>query len=76
MERELRPNWDAANPESYKLAKRLGFTFIETYDSYYHTREYNLPQLRLLYGQGNNGTVLSLRAGSKTLKVLPIQPGA
>jgi hypothetical protein len=42
MERELRPNWDAANPESYKLAKRLGFTFIETYDSYYHTREYNL----------------------------------
>jgi GNAT superfamily N-acetyltransferase len=33
----LRPNWDAANPESCKLAKRLGFSFVETYDSYYHT---------------------------------------
>lgn len=32
----LRPNWDAANPESCKLAKRLGFSFVETYDSYYH----------------------------------------
>lgn len=34
---KLRPNWDAANPESCKLAKRLGFSFVETYDSYYHT---------------------------------------
>lgn len=33
----LRPNWDAANPESCKLAKRIGFSFVETYDSYYHT---------------------------------------
>lgn len=33
----LRPNWDAANPESCKLAKRLGFSFVETYDSYYYT---------------------------------------
>lgn len=37
LERNLRPNWDAANPESCKLAERLGFSFIETYDSYYHT---------------------------------------
>ena len=33
----LKPNWDAANPESCKLAKRLGFSFVEAYDSYYHT---------------------------------------
>jgi GNAT superfamily N-acetyltransferase len=33
----LRPNWDAANPESCKLAKRLGFSFVEAYASYYHT---------------------------------------
>lgn len=32
-----KPDWDAANPESYKLAKRLGFSFVEAYDSYYHT---------------------------------------
>lgn len=34
---KLRPNWDAANPESCKLAERLGFTFVEEYLSYYHT---------------------------------------
>lgn len=33
----VRPNWDAANPESCKLAKKLGLTFVEAYDSYYHT---------------------------------------
>jgi GNAT superfamily N-acetyltransferase len=33
--RGLRPNWDAANPESYKLARKLGFEFVETYDAYY-----------------------------------------
>ena len=37
LARNLRPNWDAANPESCKLAERLGFTFTETYESYYHT---------------------------------------
>ncbi len=35
----LRPNWDAANRESFRLAKKLGYTFIETYDAYYHTPE-------------------------------------
>jgi GNAT superfamily N-acetyltransferase len=37
MRRNLRPNWDAANPESCKLAKKLGYVFVETYDAYYHT---------------------------------------
>lgn len=37
LRNNLRPNWDAANPESCKLAKRLGYTFVETYDAYYHT---------------------------------------
>lgn len=32
-----RPNWDAANPESCKLAKKLGFVFVEAYNAYYHT---------------------------------------
>jgi GNAT superfamily N-acetyltransferase len=35
----LRPNWDAANPESCKLAQKLGYTFVESYDAYYHTRK-------------------------------------
>jgi GNAT superfamily N-acetyltransferase len=33
----LRPNWDAANPESCKLAQKLGYIFVETYNAYYHT---------------------------------------
>ena len=37
LNRNERPNWDAANPESCKLAKKLGYTFVETYDAYYHT---------------------------------------
>jgi GNAT superfamily N-acetyltransferase len=37
LKKGLRPNWDAANPESCKLAQKLGFVFIETYDAYYHT---------------------------------------
>lgn len=32
----LRPNWDAANPESCGLAEKLGYTFIETYNAYYY----------------------------------------
>ena len=36
LQRGLRPNWDAANPESCKLAKKLGYAFVETYDAYYH----------------------------------------
>jgi GNAT superfamily N-acetyltransferase len=35
VKRGLRPNWDAANPESYKLALKLGFVFLELYDAYY-----------------------------------------
>jgi GNAT superfamily N-acetyltransferase len=36
LRQNLRPNWDAANPESCKLAKKLGFVFTETYDAYYY----------------------------------------
>lgn len=32
----LRPNWDAANAESVRLARKLGYAFVETYDAYYH----------------------------------------
>ena len=31
----MRPNWDAANPESVKLARKLGYVFVEAYDAYY-----------------------------------------
>ena len=36
LKNNLRPNWDAANPESCKLAKKLGFVFFGAYDAYYH----------------------------------------
>lgn len=39
LEQGRRPNWDAANPESYKLARKLGYTFVEAYDAYYHTSD-------------------------------------
>ncbi|MBN1955411.1 MAG: GNAT family N-acetyltransferase [Anaerolineae bacterium] len=29
------PNWDAANPESCKLALKLGYRFVEAYEAYY-----------------------------------------
>jgi L-amino acid N-acyltransferase YncA len=32
----LRPNWDAANAESVRLARKLGNAFVEAYDAYYH----------------------------------------
>lgn len=32
----VRPNWDAANPESCKLALKLGYSFVGTYDAYYY----------------------------------------
>lgn len=35
----LRPNWDAANPESCTIAQKLGYIFTETYDSYYYRAE-------------------------------------
>jgi GNAT superfamily N-acetyltransferase len=38
LRRGLRPNWDAANPESCRLALKLGFKFVETYNAYYVER--------------------------------------
>jgi GNAT superfamily N-acetyltransferase len=37
--RGMRPNWDAANAESCKLAKKLGYVFEETYEAYYYSEE-------------------------------------
>jgi hypothetical protein len=36
LRQNLRPNWDAANPESCKLAKKLGYIFTGSYDAYYY----------------------------------------
>ena len=36
VRRGLRPNWDAANNESCKLAEKLGYTFSGSYESYYY----------------------------------------
>ena len=35
LEHRLDPHWDAANPESCKLAEKLGYTPTETYTAYY-----------------------------------------
>ena len=35
LERNLHPNWDAANLESCRLAEKLGYKATETYDAYY-----------------------------------------
>lgn len=35
--RGMRPNWDAANTESCKLAEKLGYVFLEAYDAYYYS---------------------------------------
>jgi GNAT superfamily N-acetyltransferase len=35
FQRGLEPHWDAANGESVKLAKKLGYTFTGTYDAFY-----------------------------------------
>jgi RimJ/RimL family protein N-acetyltransferase len=35
LDRGLEPHWDAANSESVKLAKKLGYNFSGTYDAYY-----------------------------------------
>lgn len=37
LRRGLHPNWDAANPESYKLAQKLGYVFTGPYDAYFHS---------------------------------------
>lgn len=36
VRRGLRPNWDAANPESCALAEKLGYAPAGTYESYYY----------------------------------------
>lgn len=36
LRRGLRPNWDAANPESCALAEKLGFVAAGTYEAFYH----------------------------------------
>jgi GNAT superfamily N-acetyltransferase len=35
LERDLEPHWDAANPESCKLALKLGYTPMGSYNAYY-----------------------------------------
>lgn len=37
LQRQLHPNWDAANPESVCLAEKLGYRSIGSYEAYYHT---------------------------------------
>jgi L-amino acid N-acyltransferase YncA len=37
LQRGLHPNWDAANPESVKLAKKLGYESVGPYEAYFHT---------------------------------------
>jgi GNAT superfamily N-acetyltransferase len=37
LQQNRRPNWDAANPQSVELAKKLGYRYLEPYDAYYHT---------------------------------------
>ena len=37
LRRNLRPNWDAANPESCRLALKLGYVFTEFYEAYFYT---------------------------------------
>ncbi len=38
LQQNRRPNWDAANPQSVELAKKLGYLYIGPYDAYYHTQ--------------------------------------
>lgn len=38
LQRGLHPNWDAANPESVKLATKLGYRSTGAYDAYVHTQ--------------------------------------
>ncbi|HWQ83455.1 MAG TPA: GNAT family N-acetyltransferase, partial [Anaerolineales bacterium] len=35
LERRLEPHWDAANPESCRLASKLGYQFQGSYEAYY-----------------------------------------
>ncbi len=35
LEKEIYPNWDAANTTSAKLAEKLGYVFDKAYDTYF-----------------------------------------
>jgi L-amino acid N-acyltransferase YncA len=37
LQRQLHPNWDAANPESVKLATKLGYRSTGAYEAYFHS---------------------------------------
>ncbi len=37
LQRGLHPNWDAANPESVRLAAKLGYRSLGSYEAYFHT---------------------------------------
>lgn len=38
LQRGLHPNWDAANPESVKLAEKLGYHSIGSYEASFHAQ--------------------------------------
>jgi predicted GNAT family acetyltransferase len=35
LEHNLEPHWDAANPESCRLASKLGYKFMGSYEAHY-----------------------------------------
>ncbi|WP_420628792.1 GNAT family N-acetyltransferase [Candidatus Leptofilum sp.] len=39
LNRNLHPNWDAANPESVKLAEKLGYRSTGSYKAHFHTQK-------------------------------------
>ncbi len=39
LEHRMEPHWDAANPESCKLAEKLGYVYTGSYEAYYLRRE-------------------------------------
>lgn len=44
LDRGKYPSWDAANAESVELAKKLGYTFKESYDTYFINNKVNRSQ--------------------------------
>lgn len=41
LEKEIYPNWDAANTTSAKLAEKLGYVFDKAYDTYFVDNRWN-----------------------------------
>lgn len=39
LQRGLHPNWDAANPESIKLATKLGYRSLGSYEAYFYAQK-------------------------------------